>query len=329
MDLDREVAVIGDDTPSRTDMFERAGADGGGGDAVLGEVSWKAPEGVARTSTIEAPPVVEPQPTPPTEPASVPERAPEKTLERAPASGEAASGEHALVLRSGGRWVAGLQPTRSGTGEVFFGPPTQEEAAMAAVTRRLRGRTDRIQAFAQAEVEATQEPERAMFQLDSYRVGVFNRLLETHWCLKERLAAKEEELRTARTRLIQASFHYDRLIPDAGRLGAEVERARAQATGARRALDEASQLQEQLAGDKGRLEAEVERLKAEAAKVVEAQRALAEADQQHGKLADDKGQLQAEVDRLKALVATAEETRQGETRCREEAVKAAEERTPS
>ena len=34
---------------------------------------------------------------------------------------------------------------------------------MAAVTRRLRGRTDRIQAFAQAEVEATQELERAVF----------------------------------------------------------------------------------------------------------------------------------------------------------------------
>ena len=34
---------------------------------------------------------------------------------------------------------------------------------MAAVTRRLRGRTDRIQAFAQAEVEQTRELERAVF----------------------------------------------------------------------------------------------------------------------------------------------------------------------
>ena len=105
-----------------------------------------------------------------------------------------------------------------------------------------------------------------------------------------------------------------------------MEKAKAEATGARQALDEASRLQEQLAGDKSRLEAEVERLKAEAAKVVEAQQALAEADQQRGKLADDKGQLQAEVERLKALVATAEETRQGETRRHEEAVKAAEDK---
>ena len=85
-----------------------------------------------------------------------------------------------------------------------------------------------------------------------------------------------------RTRLVRAGFHYDRLVADAGRLGAEVERARAEAAGARRALDEASQLQEWLEGDKGRLEAEVELLKAEAAKVAEAQRALVEADQQHG-----------------------------------------------
>ena len=134
------------------------------------------------------------------------------------------------------------------------------------------------------------------------------------------------EVLSWRTRLIRAGFHYDRLFADAGRLGAKVEQARAEVTGARRALDEDSQLQEQLAGDKGRLEAEVERLKAEAAKVVEAQQALAEADQQRGKLADDKGQLQAEVERLKALVATAEESRQGETQRREEAVKAAEDK---
>nr|XP_020158764.1 translation initiation factor IF-2-like [Aegilops tauschii subsp. strangulata] len=258
-----------------------------------------APEGAPQAPTSEAPLVVEPRTAPASEPASDPEREPEG----APASREAASGGHALVPRPRGRGVAGSQASRSGTRKVFFGPPTQEEAAMPAVTRRLRGRMDRIQAFAQAEVEATQELERAGF------------LLEMHRRLKERLATKEEELRAAaaevlswRTRLILAGFHYDRLVADAGRLGAEVERARVEATGARRALDEAGQLREQLAGDKGRLEVEVERLKEEAAKVVEAQRALAE----------------AEVGRLKALVATAEETRQGKTRCREEAVKAAE-----
>ena len=53
---------------------------------------------------------------------------------------------------------------------------------------------------------------------------------------------------------------------------------------------------------------------------------MAKADQQRGKLADDKGQLQAEVERLKAPVATAEETQLGETRLREEAVKAAEDK---
>nr|XP_020184510.1 ensconsin-like [Aegilops tauschii subsp. strangulata] len=305
MDLDREVVVVGDDTLPRTDVVERAGIHGGSGDAVLGEASRTALEGAVRTPSSEVPPVVEPQAAPASGPASQPEGA--------PASGEAASGGHALVPRPGGHRVAWS------TSEVFFGPLTQEEATMAAVTQRLRGRTDRIQAFAQAEVEATQELERAVFQLDSYRVSVFNRLLETHRCLKERLAAKEEELRAAaaevlswRTRLIRAGFHYDRLVADAGQLGAEVEQARTEATGARRALDEASQLQEQLAGDKGRLEAEVERLKAEAAKVVEAQQALAEADQQRGKLADDKGQLEDEVERLKAPVATTEETRVGE-----------------
>ena len=62
--------------------------------------------------------------------------------------GEAASGEHTLALRPGGRWAVGSQPTRGGPSEVFFGPLTQEEAAMAAVSQRLRGRTDRNQAYA-------------------------------------------------------------------------------------------------------------------------------------------------------------------------------------
>ena len=122
-----------------------------------------------------------------------------------------------------------------------------------------------------------------------------------------------------RTRLVRAVFHYYRLVADAGQLGTVVERARAEATGARWALDEASRLQERLEGDKGRLEAEVELLKAEAAKVVEAQRALAEADQQHGKLADDKGQLQAEVDRLWEQATAVEGARQDEAHRREAA----------
>ena len=79
------------------------------------------------------------------------------------------------------------------------------------------------------------------------------------------------EVLSWRTRLIRAGFHYDRLVADVGRLRAEVEKAKAEATGARQALDEASRQQEQLAGDKGRFEAEVERLKAEAAKFVEVQ----------------------------------------------------------
>ena len=74
------------------------------------------------------PPVVEPQASRPIKPASELERAPEKALEGAPASGEAASGEHGLVLKPGGHRAVGSQPTRSGTGEVFFGPLTQEEA---------------------------------------------------------------------------------------------------------------------------------------------------------------------------------------------------------
>ena len=61
------------------------------------------------------------------------------------------------MLRSRGRRVADPQPSWSGAGEAPFGPPTQEEAAMAAVTRRLRGWTDRIQAFAQDELEQMRE----------------------------------------------------------------------------------------------------------------------------------------------------------------------------
>ena len=43
-------------------------------------------------------------------------------------------------------------------------------------------------------------------QLDSYRVGVFNRLLETHQRLKEQLTAKEGELRVAAGTFLACSF---------------------------------------------------------------------------------------------------------------------------
>ena len=43
-------------------------------------------------------------------------------------------------------------------------------------------------------------------QLDSYRISVFNRLLEMHRRLKERLAAKEEELRAAAVLFLRALF---------------------------------------------------------------------------------------------------------------------------
>ena len=87
--------------------------------------------------------------------------APERTSEEVPAVSGEASGEHALVPRQGGRRAAVPQSARSG-GAVVFGPQTQEEAAMDAVSRRLRGRTDRIEAFAQAEVERTRELERVV-----------------------------------------------------------------------------------------------------------------------------------------------------------------------
>nr|XP_040244044.1 uncharacterized abhydrolase domain-containing protein DDB_G0269086-like [Aegilops tauschii subsp. strangulata] len=143
--------------------------------------------------------------------------------------------------------------------------------------------------------------ERGLMHLDAFRVAAYNRLLGKHRELVERLAAKEEELCIAasevlswRTRLLRASHHYDWIVADTGRLGAEAAQARAEAAAARRSLNEANRLHEQLAGHKSRLEAEVELLKAEAAKVAEAQQALVE-DQQRGRLADDKGRLQAEA----------------------------------
>ena len=66
-----------------------------------------------------------------------------------------------MVPQQGGRRAATPQPARS-MGTVVFGPQTQEEATLDAVSRRLRGRTDRLEAFAQAEVERTRDLERAI-----------------------------------------------------------------------------------------------------------------------------------------------------------------------
>ena len=59
------------------------------------------------------------------------------------------------------------QPARSGSA-VVFGPQTQEEAALDAVSRRLRGRTERLEAFAQAEVERTRDLECAVLVSSSF-----------------------------------------------------------------------------------------------------------------------------------------------------------------
>ena len=164
-------------------------------------------EETLRAAVSEAPPVLEEAPR-----AAVPEATPAAGLETAtqgvlasgsetatqgvPVSGSssalggaseevlaasrAASGEYALVPRQGGRRAAVLQPARSG-GAVVFGPQTQEEAALDAVSRRLRGRTERLEAFAQAEVERTRDLERAVLVsllVIFFFVGARQR---THW----------------------------------------------------------------------------------------------------------------------------------------------------
>ena len=53
------------------------------------------------------------------------------------------------------------QPAQGG-GAAVFGHQTQEEVALDAVSRRLRGRTERLQAFAKAETERTRDLERAV-----------------------------------------------------------------------------------------------------------------------------------------------------------------------
>ena len=77
------------------------------------------------------------------------------------------------------------QPARSG-GATIFGPQTQEEAVLDDISRRLRGRTERLEAFAQAEVERTHDLERVilvsssffLFSCDFILVGARQR---THW----------------------------------------------------------------------------------------------------------------------------------------------------
>ena len=61
----------------------------------------------------------------------------------------------------GERRAAVPQPARS-EGAVVFGPQTQEEAALDAVSHRLGGRTEQLEAFAQAEVERTRDLECAV-----------------------------------------------------------------------------------------------------------------------------------------------------------------------
>ena len=94
-------------------------------------------------------------------PASGSSSAPGQASEEVLAASRAASGEYALVPRQGGRRAAVSQPAQSG-GAVVFGPQTQEEAALDAISRRLRRRTERLEAFAQAEVEQTRDLERAV-----------------------------------------------------------------------------------------------------------------------------------------------------------------------
>ena len=88
--------------------------------------------------------------------------APGGALEEVLVASQAAIRGHALVPRQGGCRAATPQLARSG-GAVVFGPLTQEEAALDAVSRRLRGRMERLEAFAQAEVERMHDLEHAFW----------------------------------------------------------------------------------------------------------------------------------------------------------------------
>lgn len=58
--------------------------------------------------------------------------------------------------------VVGSQQARAGSSGAIFVPRTREEAAMDAVRQHLHGHADRIQAFAQGELEWAWELERSM-----------------------------------------------------------------------------------------------------------------------------------------------------------------------
>ena len=128
--LDREVVEAEDDTPPRVDVVERAGADGGGGGAVLEEA---LPEAVPEAAPVleEAPRAAVPEATPAAGPvvaqqaipASGSSTVPERSSEEVPAASGAVSWEHALVPRQGGRRAIAPQPAWSG-GAVVFRPQT-------------------------------------------------------------------------------------------------------------------------------------------------------------------------------------------------------------
>ena len=143
---DREVVEVADGAPPRADVVERAGTDGGGGGVILEEtlraaVSEAPPvlEEAPRAAVLEATPATGPETATQGVPASGSGSATQGVLEEVLAASRAASEEHALVPRQGGRRAAVPQPAQSGSA-VVFGPQTQEEAALDAVSRRLRGR---------------------------------------------------------------------------------------------------------------------------------------------------------------------------------------------
>ena len=128
------------------------------GNRIVASRPWRGPRS---PPNLEVTPAAWPETATQGVPASGSGSATQGVPEEVLAASRAASGEYALVPRQGGRRAAVPQPARSG-GAVVFGPQTQEEAALDAVSRRLRGRTERLEAFAQAEVERTRDLERAV-----------------------------------------------------------------------------------------------------------------------------------------------------------------------
>jgi hypothetical protein len=175
---DREVVEIVDDTPPRIDMVERMEAEEGGGGAVLEEAPQATPDGT-------------PQGTPEGTSGAASEGTSAGAPEPRSASEEAAGGERALAVRqpqpapaSGSRPAAGSRQVRAGTSRTVFGPLTHEEASMAAVRQHLRGRAERVQAFAQAETERARELERSVlvsFLLAFLRSRLVGARQRTHW----------------------------------------------------------------------------------------------------------------------------------------------------